>query len=99
MVNMWAIAHDPELWPEPDEFRPERFAEEDVSVLGGDLRLAPFGAGRRACPGKTLAARHRPPLARAAAAPLRMGTVRRRRPLVGAPEHVAGNGEASRVQG
>lgn len=55
MVNMWAIAHDPELWPEPDEFRPERFAEEDVSVLGGDLRLAPFGAGRRACPGKTLA--------------------------------------------
>uniref|UniRef100_A0A0E0NWK3 Ig-like domain-containing protein n=1 Tax=Oryza rufipogon TaxID=4529 RepID=A0A0E0NWK3_ORYRU len=55
MVNMWAIAHDPELWPEPDAFRPERFAEEDVSVLGGDLRLAPFGAGRRACPGKTLA--------------------------------------------
>uniref|UniRef100_A0A0E0KF29 Uncharacterized protein n=1 Tax=Oryza punctata TaxID=4537 RepID=A0A0E0KF29_ORYPU len=55
MVNMWAIAHDPELWPEPDAFRPERFAEEDVSVLGGDLRLAPFGAGRRVCPGKTLA--------------------------------------------
>ncbi|KAF0930371.1 hypothetical protein E2562_032265 [Oryza meyeriana var. granulata] len=55
MVNMWAIAHDPELWPEPDVFRPERFAADDVSVMGGDLRLAPFGAGRRVCPGKTLA--------------------------------------------
>uniref|UniRef100_A0A804LLV9 Uncharacterized protein n=1 Tax=Zea mays TaxID=4577 RepID=A0A804LLV9_MAIZE len=55
MVNMWAIAHDPAVWPEPSAFRPERFEEEDVSVLGGDLRLAPFGAGRRVCPGKTLA--------------------------------------------
>nr|CAB3500492.1 unnamed protein product [Digitaria exilis] len=56
MVNMWAIARDPEVWgPDPTAFRPERFEEEDVSVLGGDLRLAPFGAGRRVCPGKTMA--------------------------------------------
>ncbi|RLN38578.1 cytochrome P450 78A5-like [Panicum miliaceum] len=55
MVNMWAIARDPAVWPEPSAFRPERFEEEDVSVLGGDLRLAPFGAGRRVCPGKTMA--------------------------------------------
>ncbi|RLM86641.1 cytochrome P450 78A5-like [Panicum miliaceum] len=39
----------------PEAFRPERFQEEDVSVLGSDLRLAPFGAGRRVCPGKMLA--------------------------------------------
>ena len=26
-----------------------------MSVLGRDLRLAPFRAGRRVCPGKTLA--------------------------------------------
>ncbi|CAN1152397.1 Cytochrome P450 78A5 [Linum perenne] len=39
MVNMWA---------------PERFLEEDVSVMGSDLRLAPFGSGRRVCPGKAL---------------------------------------------
>jgi cytochrome P450 len=55
MVNMWAIAHDAAVWPQPELFRPERFTEEDVSVLGSDLRLAPFGAGRRVCPGKMLA--------------------------------------------
>ncbi|CAN6168719.1 unnamed protein product [Urochloa humidicola] len=55
MVNMWAIAHDPAIWAQPEAFRPERFLEEDVSVLGSDLRLAPFGAGRRVCPGKMLA--------------------------------------------
>lgn len=58
MVNMWAITHDPQVWEDPRAFRPERFLEgeggADVDVRGGDLRLAPFGAGRRVCPGKNL---------------------------------------------
>ncbi|KAK4486070.1 hypothetical protein RD792_008736 [Penstemon davidsonii] len=54
MVNMWAIAHDPSIWLDPWAFRPERFIEEDFSVLGSDLRLAPFGSGRRVCPGKAM---------------------------------------------
>lgn len=58
MVNMWAITRDPEVWMDPLEFKPERFINEDenmdVCVFGSDLRLAPFGSGRRACPGKTL---------------------------------------------
>ncbi|KAJ6733475.1 CYTOCHROME P450 78A7-RELATED [Salix koriyanagi] len=54
MVNMWAITHDPNVWEDPLEFKPERFIEADVDVRGGDLRLAPFGAGRRVCPGKNL---------------------------------------------
>ncbi|KAL4367612.1 hypothetical protein GQ457_05G015250 [Hibiscus cannabinus] len=54
MVNMWAITHDPNVWVEPLEFKPERFLEAEVDVRGGDLRLAPFGAGRRVCPGKNL---------------------------------------------
>ncbi|KAL7615583.1 hypothetical protein Lser_V15G00668 [Lactuca serriola] len=53
MVNMWAICRDQHLWKEPSEFRPERF-EKDFSVMGSDLRVAPFGSGRRSCPGKTL---------------------------------------------
>ncbi|KAL8508245.1 hypothetical protein ACS0TY_018723 [Phlomoides rotata] len=58
MVNMWSITHDPAVWEKPLEFRPERFVAEmggvDVDVRGSDLRLAPFGAGRRVCPGKNL---------------------------------------------
>lgn len=54
MVNMWAITHDEKVWAEPEEFKPERFMEEDVSIMGSDLRLAPFGAGRRVCPGKAM---------------------------------------------
>lgn len=54
MVNMWAITHDPAHWADPDEFRPERFVGADFDVRGSDLRLAPFGAGRRVCPGKNL---------------------------------------------
>ncbi|MBA0731119.1 hypothetical protein Golax_020331 [Gossypium laxum] len=54
MVNMWAITHDEKLWEEPERFKPERFMEEDISILGCDLRLAPFGSGRRVCPGKAM---------------------------------------------
>ncbi|KAK9278688.1 hypothetical protein L1049_028262 [Liquidambar formosana] len=54
MVNMWAITHDERVWSEPKEFKPERFMEEDVAIMGSDLRLAPFGSGRRVCPGKAM---------------------------------------------
>ncbi|TKV93897.1 hypothetical protein SEVIR_9G259300v4 [Setaria viridis] len=58
MVNMWAITHDAAVWADPYAFAPERFLPSeggaDVDVRGGDLRLAPFGAGRRVCPGKNL---------------------------------------------
>ncbi|XP_022772388.1 cytochrome P450 78A7-like [Durio zibethinus] len=56
MVNMWAITHDPNVWEDPLLFKPERFVKSlggaEVDMKGGDLRLAPFGAGRRVCPGK-----------------------------------------------
>ncbi|KAK1372152.1 Cytochrome P450, family 78, subfamily A, polypeptide 5 [Heracleum sosnowskyi] len=54
IVNMWAITHSDEIWSEPEVFRPERFLEEDVAIMGTDLRLSPFGAGRRVCPGKAM---------------------------------------------
>lgn len=58
MVNMWAITHDPKVWAQPERFIPERFLPSegghDVDVRGNDLRLAPFGAGRRVCPGRAL---------------------------------------------
>ncbi|XP_019154478.1 PREDICTED: cytochrome P450 78A9-like [Ipomoea nil] len=58
MVNMWAITRDPQVWENPLEFNPRRFldvpAQDHFSVMGSDMRLAPFGSGRRACPGKNL---------------------------------------------
>lgn len=54
MVNMWAITRDDKVWCDPGEFRPERFIEEDVNIMGSDVRLAPFGSGRRVCPGKAM---------------------------------------------
>lgn len=53
-VNVWAVARDPAVWKNAEEFRPERFLEEDVDMKGHDLRLLPFGAGRRVCPGAQL---------------------------------------------
>jgi cytochrome P450 family 78 subfamily A len=54
IVNMWAITHDESIWPEADVFKPERFMDQDVNIMGSDLRLAPFGSGRRVCPGKAM---------------------------------------------
>ncbi|KNA18393.1 hypothetical protein SOVF_071140 [Spinacia oleracea] len=61
VVNAWLLANNPEWWKDPQEFRPERFLEEegatDATVGGGkvDYRFLPFGVGRRSCPGIILA--------------------------------------------
>ncbi|KAJ7513426.1 hypothetical protein O6H91_03G127000 [Diphasiastrum complanatum] len=52
LVNAWAIGRDPSVWQNPLEFNPDRFLEEHihVDVLGHNMELIPFGAGRRKCP-------------------------------------------------
>ncbi|XP_020082144.1 oryzalexin E synthase-like [Ananas comosus] len=58
MVNVWAIGRDPEVWAEPEEFRPERFlGGRESDFRGEDFEFLPFGSGRRACPGMPLAVR------------------------------------------
>ncbi|KAF8779771.1 hypothetical protein HU200_002273 [Digitaria exilis] len=54
-VNVWGMGHDPALWDEPEEFRPERFLENKIDMRGQDFELLPFGSGRRMCPGYSLA--------------------------------------------
>lgn len=52
IANIWGITHDPELYPDPHTFRPERH-------LGSHPETDPYkfvwGFGRRACPGSHLA--------------------------------------------
>lgn len=54
LVNTWAIGRDPDVWSDPENFSPDRFAEKDVDIRGRDFRLLPFGSGRRSCPGLQL---------------------------------------------
>ncbi|CAN5960930.1 unnamed protein product [Sphagnum jensenii] len=57
MVNLWAIGRDPTTWDRPLEFDPVRFLEHpEIDVNGQSFELLPFGSGRRACPGRPLAA-------------------------------------------
>ncbi|KAF9008611.1 putative CyP450 monooxygenase [Hymenopellis radicata] len=44
-----SILHDPNVFPEPMEFRPERFSEDGVDPSIVDTA---FGFGRRQCPGR-----------------------------------------------
>ncbi|XP_074286027.1 cytochrome P450 76AD1-like [Silene latifolia] len=57
LVNLWAISRDEKVWVNPEVFHPERFLGSDIDVKGRNFELLPFGAGRRICPGMTLAYR------------------------------------------
>ncbi|KAJ7976989.1 putative Cytochrome P450 [Quillaja saponaria] len=58
---------DPNVWEEPMAFKPERFLNEKNSNEGGEMfditssreiKMMPFGAGRRICPASGLALLH-----------------------------------------
>lgn len=61
LVNVWAIARDPEAWANPLEFKPERFLpggeRPNADIRGNDFEVIPFGAGRRICAGMSLGLR------------------------------------------
>ncbi|CAL1363408.1 unnamed protein product [Linum trigynum] len=54
MVNVWAMQRDPQLWEQADEFLPERFESSARPVAEEGCKYAPFGMGRRSCPGAGL---------------------------------------------
>ncbi|EJD47046.1 cytochrome P450 [Auricularia subglabra TFB-10046 SS5] len=56
IANVWHIAHDPESYPDPVDFKPERYLGANESTTGNcDPRNYVFGFGRRECPGRFVA--------------------------------------------
>ncbi|XP_078575696.1 cytochrome P450 2J2-like [Branchiostoma floridae x Branchiostoma japonicum] len=53
-VNLWSVLRDPNLWAEPDQFKPERFLDNQGQYMKKDAFI-PFSIGRRFCLGTQLA--------------------------------------------
>jgi len=51
IANAWLVHHDPDIYPDPFAFRPERFLDEQP----GTYTWIPFGGGRRRCLGASFA--------------------------------------------
>ena len=55
MPNIWWFTHDPAVYHDPAEFRPERFLDTPTHKAEPDPRAYTFGYGRRVCPGRYVA--------------------------------------------
>jgi cytochrome P450 len=51
LANSYLIHHDPEIYPDPHAFRPDRFLDQNP----GTYTWIPFGGGRRRCLGASFA--------------------------------------------
>jgi cytochrome P450 len=52
LACIYLVHHDPEIYPQPHQFRPERFLEKPLVPANAWL---PWGGGRKRCPGLHLA--------------------------------------------
>ncbi|ESO90623.1 hypothetical protein LOTGIDRAFT_178826 [Lottia gigantea] len=54
--NLHSISHDPELWGDPDTFRPDRYLDSNSLLDKSSVdKFSVFSIGRRKCLGETLA--------------------------------------------
>lgn len=54
-ANLHYVHHDPEIWGDPENFRPERFLSPDSFTVVKHEALMPFSYGKRLCLGESLA--------------------------------------------
>lgn len=54
LPNLHSFHHDKDIWGDPENFRPERFINDDGTLMKKDRTLS-FGLGKRICPGETFA--------------------------------------------
>ncbi|KAI0069313.1 cytochrome P450 [Artomyces pyxidatus] len=54
VANSWAMLHDPDVYPDPETFQPERYLTKDGQVKADPTLSVAFGFGKRACPGRHL---------------------------------------------
>ncbi|XP_073541418.1 steroid 17-alpha-hydroxylase/17,20 lyase isoform X2 [Phyllobates terribilis] len=56
VINLWSLHHDEKEWVNPDDFKPDRFLDENGHRLYSPSQsYLPFGAGIRVCLGEALA--------------------------------------------
>lgn len=53
-IPVYAIHRDPDIYPDPEKFDPERFAEDKIQEIQ-PMQYMPFGHGPRNCIGTYLA--------------------------------------------
>ena len=54
IANLGKFLNDPNEFPEPSQFKPERFLDEERKIRKSEY-LVPFGIGKRICMGESLA--------------------------------------------
>ncbi|KAH8696212.1 cytochrome P450 [Talaromyces proteolyticus] len=54
LANVWQFTHNPDVYSDPEAFKPERYLPDDVHRPEPDPRKYVFGFGRRVCPGRIL---------------------------------------------
>jgi cytochrome P450 len=55
IASAFLVHHDPDVYPDPFAFRPERFMESEGGQAPGTYTWLPFGGGRRRCLGASFA--------------------------------------------
>jgi hypothetical protein len=54
LINIFGINNDPNVWPNPEKWDPERVLNNESLDMGiKNLSIMPFGAGKRMCAGIT----------------------------------------------